>query len=67
MDIDPEEYVVGTLSTLEKAKAKDMYEFYRVNILNGVDNFDIDCQSDSAILLVILEIKDPQWTFMISY
>jgi hypothetical protein len=42
-----------------------MYEFYRVNILNGVDNFDIDCQSDSAILLVILEIKDPQWTFMI--
>ena len=59
LDIDPEEYVVGTLSTLEKAKAKDMYEFYRVNILNGVDNIEFDWQSDSAILLVNIGDKRP--------
>ena len=59
LDIDPEEYVVGTLSIFEKAMNKDMYEFYRVSIFYATESIEIDWQSDAGILLVNVGDKRP--------
>ena len=50
--IEPEEYVVGSLSKKEKIKTKDMYEFYQISIPYDADKVEFDWQSDSAILLI---------------
>ena len=52
IQIEPEEYVVGSLSKNEKIKNKDMYEFYQISIPYDADKVEFDWQSDSAILLV---------------
>ena len=52
IQIEPEEYVVGSLSKKEKIKNKEMYEFYQITIPYDADKVEFDWQSDSAILLV---------------
>ena len=50
--IEPEEYIVGSLTDSEKIKNKDMYEFYQLNIPFDVDKIEIDWQSNTAKLLL---------------
>ena len=53
--LDPEQYVVGSLTNREKIKNKKMYEYYEVTIPFDADRIQIDWQSDSAVLLINFE------------
>ena len=50
--IEPEEYVIGSLTNSEKIKNKDMYEFYQLYIPFDAEKIEFDWQSDSAKLLL---------------
>ena len=52
IEIEPEEYIVGSLLSEEKIKIKDMYEFYKINIPFNADFVEFDWQSDAAVLLI---------------
>ena len=52
IQIEPEEYVVSSLSKKEKIKNKEMYEFYQITIPYDADKVEFDWQSDTAIFLV---------------
>ena len=52
IEIKPEEYVIGSLSNIEKINSKDMYEFYKLNIPYNAEIIEFDWQSDSATLLI---------------
>ena len=57
--IDPEDFIVGSLSNKDKIKRKDMYEYYQIDIPFNADKVIFDWQSDSAILLVNVGDKRP--------
>ena len=52
IEIEPEKYVIGSLSDQDKIKNNDMYEFYQLTIPYDADKIEFDWQSDSSILLV---------------
>ena len=52
IQIEPEQYIVGSFNDAIKIDKKDMYEFYQLNIPFNAKTVEIDCQSDSAIFLV---------------
>ena len=52
IEIEPEEYVIGSLSNKDKINNKDMYEFYQISIPYDADKVEFDWQSDSSILLI---------------
>ena len=52
IQIQPEQYIVGSLTDKEKMKNNDMYEFYQVSIPLDAKKVEIDWQSDSATLLL---------------
>ena len=59
IQIDPEEYVVGSLTNREKIKNKKMYEYYQLSIPFDADKIQFDWQSDSAILLINIGEQKP--------
>ena len=59
IEIEPEQYIVGSFNDENKIKAKDMYEFYQLNIPFNAKSVEFDCQSDSAIFLVNVGEKRP--------
>ena len=59
IQIEPEQYVVGSLSNEDKIKKQDMYEFYQVAIPFDAEKVQFDWQSDSAILLINIGEKRP--------
>ena len=52
IEIEPEQYIVGSFNDENKIKTKDMYEFYQLNIPFNAKTVELDCQSDSAIFLI---------------
>ena len=52
IEIEPEEYIVGSLLSEEKIKSKDMYEFYKITIPFNAEFVEFDWQSDAAVLLI---------------
>ena len=52
IQIEPEEYIIGSLDDSDRIKNGDMYEYYQVNIPYDANKVEFDWQSDSAILLV---------------
>ena len=54
--IEPEEFVVGSLTYREKSNNNEMYEYYQISIPYDCEVVEFDWQSDSAILLV--NVKD---------
>ena len=52
IEIEPEQYIVGSFNDITKINNKDMYEFYQLNIPFDAKTVEIDWQSDSAIFLL---------------
>ena len=52
IQVEPEQYIIGSLNDTERMKNKDMYEFYQLNIPFGAEKVEIDWQSDSVKLLL---------------
>ena len=59
IEIEPEKYVIGSLSNQDKMKNKDMYEFYQIIIPYDADKVEFDWQSESSILLVNIGEERP--------
>ena len=59
IQIQPEQYIVGSLTDEKKMKKKDMYEFYQLNIPFNAQTVEIDWQSDSNILLLNIGEERP--------
>ena len=52
IQIQPEQYIVGSLTDKDKMSKEDMYEFYQLNIPFDAETVEIDWQSDSTIFLL---------------
>ena len=59
IQIEPEEYVVGSLTNREKIQDSKMYEYYQLAIPFDADIIQFDWQSDSAWLLINIGDKKP--------
>ena len=59
VQIQPEQYIIGSLTDKEKINSKEMYEFYQLNIPFDAKTVEIDWQSDSAIFLLNVGKKRP--------
>ena len=57
--IEPEEFIIGSLTNIKKIASKDMYEYYQITVPYEADFIEFDWQSDSAILLVNIHDKKP--------
>ena len=59
VQIQPEQYIVGSLTDKDKIKNKAMYEFYQLNIPFDAKTVEIDWQSDSATFLLNIGKERP--------
>ena len=59
IQIEPEEYIIGSFNDSERIKNKDMYEFYQINIPYDADRVEFDWQSDSSKLLINIGEERP--------
>ena len=59
VQINPEEYIIGSLSDKNKIKNNQMYQYYQITIPYEAEKVIFDWQSDSAILLVSNDDQKP--------
>jgi hypothetical protein len=60
--VEPEEFVVGTLTNFNIVQDNDMYEYYQTIIPFEADKIEVDLQSDAGVMLIKVGDKRPTKT-----